>query len=86
VLSSKIHPFFCRENISSDQCDGIVDDIGKDLSALAVQAATGLLAIVVLLVVMNWFFHKLYWTRWISLHNQRKRQLLGREKKADGAL
>ena len=64
----------------------IVDDIGEDLSALAVQAATGLLAIVVLLVVMNWFFHKLYWTGWISLHNQRKRQLLGREKKADGAL
>ena len=60
----------------------IVDDIGGDLSALAVQAATGLLAIVVLLVVMNWFFHKLYWTEWISLHNQRKRQLLGREKKA----
>ena len=64
----------------------IVDDIGEDLSALAVQAATGLLAILVLLVVMNWFFHKLYWTGWISLHNQRKRQLLGREKKADGAL
>jgi high-affinity iron transporter len=38
-----------------------------------------------LLVVMNWFFHKLYWTGWISLHNQRKRQLLGRENKADGA-
>jgi high-affinity iron transporter len=35
---------------------------------------------------MNWFFHKLYWTGWISLHNQRKRQLLGRENKADGAL
>ena len=35
---------------------------------------------------MNWFFHKLYWTGWISLHNQRKRELLGREKKADGAL
>lgn len=34
---------------------------------------------------MNWFFHKLYWTGWISLHNQRKRQLLGRENKADGA-
>jgi high-affinity iron transporter len=64
----------------------IVDDIGEDLSALAVQAATGLLAILVLLVVMNWFFHKLYWTGWISLHNRRKRELLGREKKVDGAL
>ena len=65
---------------------GIINDIGKDVSALAVQAATGLLAILVLLVVMNWFFHKLYWTGWISLHNQRKQELLKREKKADGAL
>ena len=35
-------------------------------SGLAVQAATGLLAVIVLLVVMNWFFHKIYWTGWIS--------------------
>ena len=54
----------------------ILDDLGKNISALAIQAGTGLLAILVLLVVMNWFFHKLYWTRWISLHNQRKRKLL----------
>lgn len=54
----------------------ILDDIGQSISALSIQAATGLLAIVVLLVVMNWFFHKLYWTGWISLHNQRKRDLL----------
>ena len=33
---------------------------------LAIQAATGLLAVVVLLVVMNWFFHKIYWSGWIS--------------------
>src|SRR5215831_12174905 len=31
---------------------------------LDVQAATGLLAVAVLLVVMNWFFHKVYWTGW----------------------
>jgi len=29
--------------------------------------------------VMNWFFHKLYWTGWISAHNQRKRDLLNSE-------
>jgi high-affinity iron transporter len=62
----------------------ILDDIGKSLSALAVQAATELLAILVLLVAMNWFFHKLYWTGWISLHNQRKRELLGEEGKEKG--
>ena len=44
---------------------------------LAVQAATGLLAILVLLVVMNWFFHKLYWTGWIGHHNKRKKSICG---------
>lgn len=55
---------------------GIIDSLTESVSALHVQAATGLLAIVVLLVVMNWFFHKVYWTGWISLHNRRKRDLL----------
>lgn len=54
----------------------VLDDLSQRISALALQAATGLLAVVVLLVVMNWFFHKLYWTGWISFHNQRKRKLL----------
>jgi high-affinity iron transporter len=44
-------------------------------TALHVQAATGLLAIVVLLVIMNWFFHKIYWTGWITHHNRRKKEL-----------
>jgi high-affinity iron transporter len=44
--------------------------------SLDVQAATGLLAVVVLLVVMNWFFHRIYWTGWISSHNRRRRRLL----------
>jgi high-affinity iron transporter len=44
---------------------------------LDVQAATGLLAVAVLLVVMNWFFHKIYWTGWISAHNQVRRRLTG---------
>jgi high-affinity iron transporter len=28
-----------------------------------------------LLVIMNWFFHKVYWTGWITHHNRRKRAL-----------
>ena len=44
-------------------------------SELAIQAGTGLLAIVVLLVVMNWFFHKLYWTGWICHHCKRRKQI-----------
>jgi high-affinity iron transporter len=41
-----------------------------------VQAATGLPSLIVLLVVMNWFFHKVYWTGWISHHHKRRRGLL----------
>ena len=54
----------------------VLDDLSLHVSALALQAATGLLAVVVLLIVMNWFFHKLYWTGWISLHSKRKQELL----------
>src|ERR1700691_4309114 len=54
----------------------IVNDLSAQISALALQAATGLLAVVVLLVVMNWFFHRVYWTGWISLHNKQKQMLL----------
>jgi high-affinity iron transporter len=25
---------------------------------------------------MNWFFHKVYWTGWISMHSRRRQQLL----------
>ena len=41
-----------------------------------VQAATGIPSLVVLLLVMNWFFHKVYWTGWISAHHKRRRGLL----------
>jgi high-affinity iron transporter len=50
---------------------GLFGDGGLD-----VQAATGIPAIVVLLVVMNWFFHKVYWTGWIAHHHGRRRTLL----------
>jgi high-affinity iron transporter len=43
---------------------------------LTLQAATGIPAIIILLVVMNWFFHKVYWTGWISHHHKRRRSLL----------
>ncbi|MFZ0090671.1 MAG: FTR1 family protein [Solirubrobacteraceae bacterium] len=49
-------------------------------SELSIQAATGIPALIVLLVVMNWFFHKVYWTGWIAHHHKRRRSLLG----ADG--
>ncbi|HTT19984.1 MAG TPA: FTR1 family protein [Candidatus Sulfotelmatobacter sp.] len=54
----------------------ILNDLSGNVSALALQAGTGFLAILVLLIVMNWFFHKMYWTGWISLHNRKKQQLV----------
>jgi high-affinity iron transporter len=54
----------------------IIDSLAENIPALDVQAATGLLAILVLLVVMNWFFHKVYWAGWISMHSRRKQSLL----------
>jgi high-affinity iron transporter len=53
---------------------GVIGALGGP--GLDVQAATGLLAVAVLLVVMNWFFHKIYWTGWISHHNARRRRIL----------
>lgn len=54
----------------------VVHDLAGNLTALQLQALTGLLAVVVLLLVMNWFFHNVYWTGWISLHSRKKEDLL----------
>src|SRR5256884_6635076 len=55
---------------------GIVGSLSDNMSALDLQAATGLLAVIVLLVIMNWFFHKIYWGGWIRAHNRRRKALL----------
>ncbi len=62
---------------------GILSALSNNLPALDIQAATGLLAVIVLVVIMNWFFHKIYWTGWISMHNRRKRTLLSQAKDAN---
>jgi high-affinity iron transporter len=54
---------------------GLIAGVGSTVSENAIQAATGLLAVIVLLVIMNWFFHKIYWTGWITHHNRKKRAL-----------
>ena len=58
----------------------ILSDI--NLPGLDIQALTGLIAIIVLLVVMNWFFHKVYWTGWITNHTNRGRRLVKSEDKS----
>src|SRR3954451_9216989 len=42
------------------------------------EAITGFIAIVVLLVVLNWFVHKVYWSEWIGRHHRRRSKLLAR--------
>src|SRR5216683_2712983 len=61
----------------------IVGSLSDNVSALDLQAATGLLAIVVLLVIMNWFFHKIYWGGWIRAHNRRRKALLENARTAE---
>jgi high-affinity iron transporter len=40
------------------------------------QAITGFVAVVVLLLILNWFVHKVYWTSWISKHHKQRKKLL----------
>ena len=54
----------------------IVGQLTESIPALDLQAATGLVAVIVLLVIMNWFFHKTYWGGWIRAHNRRRKALL----------
>ena len=54
----------------------IVNSLSDNIPALDLQAATGLLAVIVLLVIMNWFFHKIYWGGWIRAHNRRRKTSL----------
>ncbi len=51
----------------------IVQALGD--GGLRLQAITGLLAIAVLLLVTNWFFHRIYWSEWISRFNRRRKHL-----------
>jgi high-affinity iron transporter len=39
------------------------------------EAVTGLVAIAVLLLVTNWFFHRVYWSEWIGRFHRRRKAL-----------
>ncbi len=41
------------------------------------EAIVGVIAVGVLLLITNWFFHRVYWKDWIAGFHQRKRVLLG---------
>jgi high-affinity iron transporter len=43
------------------------------------EAVVSIIAIAVLLLIMNWFFHKTYWTSWLANFHATKRRLLNEE-------
>jgi high-affinity iron transporter len=45
------------------------------------EAVTGLVAIAVLLLVTNWFFHRVYWSEWIGRFHRRRKALEGIDRK-----
>lgn len=52
------------------------------LTALArygerLEAIVSLVAVAVLLLIMNWFFHDLYWKGWMANFHQHKRRIIG---------
>jgi high-affinity iron transporter len=42
------------------------------------EAITGFIAVVVLLIVLNWFVHRVYWSEWIGRHHRRRKVLIAR--------
>ena len=50
----------------------LISELGT--GGLRLEAITGILAIVVLLVVTNWFFHQVYWSQWIARFNRRRKR------------
>jgi high-affinity iron transporter len=40
------------------------------------EAITGFIAVIVLLLVLNWFMHTVYWSEWIGRHHRQRRKLL----------
>jgi len=58
--------------ISAGSILGSLGRVGEKL-----ETVFSLVAIGVLLLVMNWFFHKVYWTKWIAGHHAKRRAIIG---------
>jgi high-affinity iron transporter len=46
------------------------------------EAITGFVAIVVLLLVLNWFVHKIYWSEWLGRHHRQRTRVLSKTGRA----
>ncbi|MBC8160496.1 MAG: FTR1 family protein, partial [Roseiflexaceae bacterium] len=49
------------------------------INAEILEVFVSLIAIGVLLLITNWFFHQVYWTGWMSSFHQHKKRLVGGE-------
>ena len=49
---------------------GSLEQYGEKL-----EAVVGLMAIAVLLLITNWFFHRVYWSEWIGKFHRRRKRL-----------
>jgi high-affinity iron transporter len=56
---------------------GALLDVASPLGP-KLEAITGFIAIVVLLVVLNWFVHKVYWSDWIGRHHRQRTRVLAK--------
>ena len=57
------------------RCSTSLERYGEKL-----EAVVGLIAIAVLLLIMNWFFHRVYWSEWIGRFHRRRRTLMEDER------
>ena len=55
----------------------IVSDLTVNYGALELQTATGMFAVIVILIEMDWFFHGVYWSNWINVQDRSKWSLIG---------
>src|SRR5882762_4309822 len=55
----------------------IVGSLSDNMNALDLQAATGLLAVLGLVVVQHWFFQKIFWGGRIRAAKSRRKALVG---------
>ncbi len=49
------------------------------INAEMLEAIVSIIAIGVLLLITNWFFHQVYWTGWMASFHQQKKRLIGGE-------
>lgn len=56
---------------------GLITELIRRGDQEKIEAIVSLIAIAVLLLITNWFFHKVYWTGWMANFHAQKRRIIG---------